>query len=50
MAVASLQAGRVTGARVLTPPSYYVESLAFSPDGRDIACAASPGSGFMSQS
>jgi dipeptidyl aminopeptidase/acylaminoacyl peptidase len=36
-------------ARLLTAPSYYVESLAFSPDGKEIAFAASPTTGFMSQ-
>jgi dipeptidyl aminopeptidase/acylaminoacyl peptidase len=38
-----------TAVRVLTPPTYYVESLAFSPDGKEIAFAASPAAGFMGQ-
>lgn len=49
IAIASLQTGHGTAARVLTPSSYYVESLTFSPDGQEIAFAASPGRGFMSQ-
>jgi len=51
IAVRSLPSGRDTepAARVLTPPSYYVESLTFSPDGNAIAFAASPAGGFMSQ-
>src|SRR6185295_13540863 len=33
-------------ARLLTAPSFYVESLAFSPDGHEIAFAASPTTSF----
>lgn len=36
-------------ARVLTPPAQYVESFSWSPDGREIAYAASPITGFMAQ-
>ena len=49
LAMVSLQTGHDAAARVLTPPSYYVESLAFSPDGREIAFAASPTTGFTAQ-
>jgi dipeptidyl aminopeptidase/acylaminoacyl peptidase len=41
--------GDTAAARVLTPPSYYVQSLSFSPDGKEIAFDAAPGGGFMSQ-
>src|SRR3989475_5080570 len=41
--------GGTTAVRVLTPPTYYVESLAFSPDSQAIAFAASPAAGFMAQ-
>ena len=40
--------GRAT-ARVLTPLSHYVESLTWSPDGKEIAYAAAPMTGFMAQ-
>lgn len=36
-------------ARQLTPPVHYVESLSWSPDGREIAYAAAPTTGFMAQ-
>jgi dipeptidyl aminopeptidase/acylaminoacyl peptidase len=36
-------------ARMLTPASHYVESLSWSPDGREIAYAAAPMTGFMAQ-
>ncbi|OLC84851.1 MAG: hypothetical protein AUH72_00705 [Acidobacteria bacterium 13_1_40CM_4_65_8] len=51
LAVRRLQTGGDTAAaaRLLTPPSYYVDSLAFSPDGKEIAFAAAPAGGFMSQ-
>src|SRR5262245_8744427 len=35
--------------RTLTPPGQYVESITWSPDGREIAYAASPTTGFMAQ-
>jgi dipeptidyl aminopeptidase/acylaminoacyl peptidase len=35
--------------RVLTPPAQYVDSLAWSPDGREIAYSAAPITGFMGQ-
>jgi len=44
-----LPPGDTAAARVLTPPSYYVESLSFSPDGKAIAFAAATEGGFMSQ-
>ena len=36
-------------ARVLTPPGQYVDSFSWSPDGREIAYAAAPTTGFMAQ-
>jgi dipeptidyl aminopeptidase/acylaminoacyl peptidase len=36
-------------AQVLTPPGHYVDSLAWSPDGREIAYSAAPATGFMAQ-
>jgi dipeptidyl aminopeptidase/acylaminoacyl peptidase len=44
-----LQALGATPARVLTPPGQYVDSFSWSPDGRELAYAAAPTSGFMSQ-
>ena len=38
-----------TPARVLTPPGQYVDSLSWSPDGREIAYSAAPITGFMAQ-
>jgi len=38
-----------TAARVLTPPEQYVDSLSWSPDGREIAYSAAPISGFAAQ-
>jgi dipeptidyl aminopeptidase/acylaminoacyl peptidase len=38
-----------TAPRVVTPPAHYVDSLAWSPDGADIAYSAAPMSGFMAQ-
>jgi dipeptidyl aminopeptidase/acylaminoacyl peptidase len=35
--------------RLLTPPAHYVESFTWSPDGREIAYAAAPVTGFMAQ-
>nr|ADC35915.1 peptidase S9 prolyl oligopeptidase [uncultured bacterium 59] len=35
--------------RLLTPPAQYVESFTWSPDGREIAYAAAPVTGFMAQ-
>ncbi len=35
--------------RPLTPPSQYVESMSWSPDGREIAYAAAPTTGFLAQ-
>jgi dipeptidyl aminopeptidase/acylaminoacyl peptidase len=35
------------GVRVLTPPTHYVDSFAWAPDGDEIAYAAAPRSGFM---
>jgi dipeptidyl aminopeptidase/acylaminoacyl peptidase len=36
-------------ARVLTPPTHYVESISWSPDGREIAYAAAPFAAFSAQ-
>jgi dipeptidyl aminopeptidase/acylaminoacyl peptidase len=36
-------------ARTLTPPSHYVDSLSWSPDGSEIVYSAAPRSGFTSQ-
>jgi dipeptidyl aminopeptidase/acylaminoacyl peptidase len=36
-------------ARVLTPPAHYVDSLSWSPDGREIAYSAASKSGFTAQ-
>jgi dipeptidyl aminopeptidase/acylaminoacyl peptidase len=36
-------------ARVLTPRAHYVDSLSWSPDGREIAYSAAPTTGFMAQ-
>ncbi|MEP6767279.1 MAG: S9 family peptidase [Acidobacteriota bacterium] len=38
-----------TSARVLTPPDQYVDGLTWSPDGREIAYAAAPVTGFKAQ-
>ena len=38
-----------TPARVLTPPGQYVDSLSWSPDGREIAYSAAPITGFAVQ-
>ncbi len=38
-----------TPARVLTPPRQYVDSLSWSPDGREIAYSAAPITGFAAQ-
>jgi dipeptidyl aminopeptidase/acylaminoacyl peptidase len=50
LAIKSLPTGGKMSAdvRVLTAPSFYVESLTFSPDGKEIAFEASPTSGAMS--
>lgn len=36
-------------AQTLTPPGQYVENISWSPDGREIAYAAAPATGFMAQ-
>lgn len=49
LALQPLDSSARAGARVLTPPAHYVESLSWSPDGREIAYAAAPITGFMAQ-
>jgi dipeptidyl aminopeptidase/acylaminoacyl peptidase len=39
--------GQPSAAKVLTPPDRYVDSFAWSPDGREIAYAYAPFSGFL---
>jgi dipeptidyl aminopeptidase/acylaminoacyl peptidase len=43
-----LAGGPAPPARLLTPPSQYVDAVSWAPDGREIAYSASSGSGFMS--